>query len=875
MRGRGQERQGEQETRGHADEHRGLGGKGGRLDRAGNPGGFPAGAATWGVMEAHGGPALPDELLEEAGWLRGLARALCRDEADALDLEQETWLAALRGGAHARDARAWLGSVARRLAAGRGRSEGRRDAREQRVASERPPEAPDTADTLAQVELSARLARAVAELDEPYRTTLALRYYEGLPPRRIAARLGVDVRAVESRLRRGREKLREALDRDCGGREVWFGAALALALAGGDHGGKALALAAALLLLVGGGGTALVIHRTSTHGEPAASLAAELHDPVAPFAAASDSPPPLEREDPGPRSPVGVVAGGVVLVDAAEGAPLAGVHVTWNVALGRGGALSDDQGRVEFGDVADEGTLSLVVAATRSTRVHHANVPARALTRVEVPRRGGRIRGSVVDVEGRPVPEATVLAWARAGHTPDVGRPDRSAVTDALGRFELDDMADERGRRQGWSLAATAPGRCTFGRLEGSVDPRREPDEVTLVVEEAWDVRGRVTDGSGRAVIGAQLIAFHADRPAPGSKPGPTWAPSRTGPGLSVHSAEDGGFAFQVVRPTEAFERAWRLQVNSPSHPTLLTELAGPGWLDVVLEWGGRLDGVVVDAVGNPVPGARVELRARDPRSPATTDGQGCFAFEGLTELEGALLAVTAEGHALAIHDVDLVSFGAQVRVQLEPACRLEGLVQDASGAALAGQLVQFEGDRLVDSAWWRGSMGYTWEELCIRPELWSDAAGRFAVDGLYPGRYRLSLRPGPGAELSAFAEVELRPDGIDRPVLLRVGEGLERTLTVRGRVVDAHGLPVDPFFLDARRYREGASEPTREAAQGEFSGTSGTFELCGLQPGRWSFGAWSSTDGRHRGTIPTQPRLLGPGVVDLGELRFVEPSSR
>jgi DNA-directed RNA polymerase specialized sigma24 family protein len=63
-----------------------------------------------------------ERLLHHSEWLAALARRLVRDGASADDLVQETWLAALRHPpAAGRSVRAWLTTVARRLARGQGR----------------------------------------------------------------------------------------------------------------------------------------------------------------------------------------------------------------------------------------------------------------------------------------------------------------------------------------------------------------------------------------------------------------------------------------------------------------------------------------------------------------------------------------------------------------------------------------------------------------------------------------------------------------------------------------------------------------------------------------------------------------------------------
>lgn len=162
-------------------------------------------------------------LLEQSGWVRSLARRLAAG-ADADDVEQATWLAVLRRPAErGRPAREWLSAIARNVARAQRRADGRRVAHE--LGAARDEAEPATVDLLARAELQRKLVEAVIQLDEPYRTALLLRYFENLPPRSIAKRLGVPVATVRTRIVRGIERLRERFDASHGGRrEAWIAA---------------------------------------------------------------------------------------------------------------------------------------------------------------------------------------------------------------------------------------------------------------------------------------------------------------------------------------------------------------------------------------------------------------------------------------------------------------------------------------------------------------------------------------------------------------------------------------------------------------------------------------------------------------------------
>lgn len=153
-----------------------------------------------------------DDLAQHAGFLRAVARGLVADEHLAEDVVQQAYLQALARPPESRGfLRAWLARVVRNLALNRARGEARRSARERAAAR---PEL-DSAGERAALELALQreVAAALAELDEPYRTVVHLRYFRGLAPSAIAAELGVPLKTVETRLTRAHARLRMRLAR--------------------------------------------------------------------------------------------------------------------------------------------------------------------------------------------------------------------------------------------------------------------------------------------------------------------------------------------------------------------------------------------------------------------------------------------------------------------------------------------------------------------------------------------------------------------------------------------------------------------------------------------------------------------------------------
>ncbi|MEM6569482.1 MAG: sigma-70 family RNA polymerase sigma factor [Planctomycetota bacterium] len=150
--------------------------------------------------------------LESDGvWLRRAALALTSDPGLAEDAAQIAWIRAWRhrsatGGAASRG---WLMQVLRNAVRGQLREGVRRSARERAVAAT---EGSNADDPLQRIELQRITLDAIESLDEPYRSTIVERFLEGRSIEEIARRSRTPRKTVETRSRRGIERLREALD---------------------------------------------------------------------------------------------------------------------------------------------------------------------------------------------------------------------------------------------------------------------------------------------------------------------------------------------------------------------------------------------------------------------------------------------------------------------------------------------------------------------------------------------------------------------------------------------------------------------------------------------------------------------------------------
>ncbi|HEU4420501.1 MAG TPA: RNA polymerase sigma factor, partial [Planctomycetota bacterium] len=176
-------------------------------------------------------PSVARELVAHSGALKRLARDLV-GRSDADDLVQDTAVRALRSPPPVPHGLfSWLSTVMQNLASNRRRGEERRRRHEAAAGGGSSP--PADADAVQRDSVRA-VTEALWALPEPYQSTLVQRYFEELSPSRIAARSRVPVATVKSRLQRGLEMLRQALEQREG--RAWratIGSALGLGVRSG------------------------------------------------------------------------------------------------------------------------------------------------------------------------------------------------------------------------------------------------------------------------------------------------------------------------------------------------------------------------------------------------------------------------------------------------------------------------------------------------------------------------------------------------------------------------------------------------------------------------------------------------------------------
>lgn len=475
-------------------------------------------------------------LLSDDGFARRIAIGLLRDREGAEDLVQEAWLTVLeKPPRHDSNPRGYLATILARLRLRKRRSEGRRVARERSTA--RDGAVPEAAELVARAEIHQRTVAAVLALDEPYRATVLLRFFEDLTPEEIATREHLPADTVRTRLKRALSMLRARLEREGRDwREEW-----AVALAGGGWPEELTRSSTRGPLprwgvAAGVATTALVIWLARAVVGSRESQPLELPAPPTRFAQGPSEPSvlttmPTEERTVllGEVSPPMAVSDPIIpgrAVDT-EGRPVAGVRVELRVhrfidVPGRTIVISDDEGKFSL-SLADwsqfappvRGLYDLIAWAWKPGYAPHSGVVELGTDRMPVESellielRPGRVFfARVVDPAGAPVADVNVQAGIRPA---EPTRKPRIAAT----------FTD----RDGWFAYGLEPGECLidlllrhaetgfafFGEVDLPALTDGDVDFGPIPLDPGRAVRGRCIYPDGAPASGIQLGAFLAE----------------------------------------------------------------------------------------------------------------------------------------------------------------------------------------------------------------------------------------------------------------------------------------------------------------------------------------------------------------------------
>ena len=803
-----------------------------------------------------------EDFLADTTWLRDLARRLVGDAARADDAVQEALIAAwTRPPERADNPRGWMAVVLRNAVRQMARGEQSRRRRE--VASHEGSTSPSTAELVEKIDTGRLVARLATELDEPFRTAVLLRFYDGKSAAAIARQLDVPEGTVRWRIHEGLKRLRGRLDSEFDGdRKAWC--TLLLPLAGekgwiGIVGWVALLKGIATMKTVQTAAVVLISGLlwwgfSSTPAQVGQDGRAVARAPVGPGAVPAGAVVNEPATDRRPATPGVAVTDDATLGerDAALellvidplGQPIEGADVVLvevpSVKTRSGG---DGRARLE-GTVTDE--YLPWIARPVHVRVELAGYAVESVSgRIElggtvelgevVLVRSGRVVGQVVDERGAPLAGVAVRPDAtRVGRlAPGVGSSLRpvliETITDRAGRFDLDGIRASR-----LTISATRDGFHDGESDELTVRAGETTNGVVITMrrsrpDEDRDLtcRGVVLDGHGEPLpTGAVRVRHVTANGGGGDSRVITDSAGRfdwSGRGVEVVS----------VRAMDR-ERRWRSAERSgPVEENIELRLAAPA----------RLTIDAVDAAGQPV--AQPEVRSRevgDERTVWVWSADDSDRVSLMLPIRPFTLAVSAEGYG----EVELGPFDPEtvddvLRCTLPEIVGVRGRVE-VDGEPVVGALVEARvvTDRAVEI-----------DGFPSRLEPQREAEDVTAEDG----SFALTLRePAPlmvVVRAEGYAPVEVGPFDFDpavgvRDVVIELGPGG----AIEGRVLlPARRSPVGVIVAASRG--DGATRTTR------ITSPDGRFRFDHLTPGPWWIGeaaeivdprrssTWSASPGR------------------------------
>lgn len=348
----------------------------------------------------------------------------------------------------------------------------------------------------------------------------------------------------------------------------------------------------------------------------------------------------------------------------------------------------------------------------------------------------------------------------------------------------------------------------------GGEDPRTAPAPVTrgsglhaapVAADEAEPAMLIVTVTSGKAPLPGATVRFERER----------------GEVEIVQAGADGVARAETLEPG-----TWRVSASADGHaPAALRprELhAGEVVrVDIELSPGGRvLSGVVADATGGPIDGARIDAAKlgggagpSDAIASTTTGADGRYK---LTVAEGQLLVAASEpSYAPQSRFIEVGAAGATADFQLVPGGVIEGVVLDertrepvpaAEVTAERDSPAMLLGERALHVATTNGD-------------------GRFRIAGLRPGAYELGAHAnGRGSRAPTIVGLGVAEQLSDVEILVGA------TPVIRGVVVDDSGAPAANVEVTAFGGR-GNGASARSDAKGAFTLeglAAGTYTLIG-----------------------------------------------
>ncbi len=443
---------------------------------------------------------------------------------------------------------------------------------------------------------------------------------------------------------------------------------------------------------------------------------------------------------------------------------------------------------------------------------------------------GVRLRGRVVDLEGRPLEGAHVATEHEYDGRDGTWTAPRSDASDENGAFEL--LGAGAGRLQlSASLKGHLDGKLDLGTLvDGET---REGLEIRL--DAGRSISGVVRWDDGQPAVGASLVV----KPMKGEQ---AWFfdTDNTRTGLDgrfeISGLEEGPFKVEAharggAKPGNDADgaSAKKSRLKGPTWRAVATDVEPGAKLELVLRLGTSLVGQVVDDLGAPI--RKFSVHANSSEVVFASERQvtdrfdsedGRFELQGVGEGTWHVIANARGYMANTPLIVELDGASQPLRFVLPRGSSLAGVVLDAAGEPLAKARV------VVESAG-DSSAGFLEMDRSAK----TDSKGGFKISTAPSGAITLRATH---ENFAASAPLQLEVAPGDKQTGLRIV--LTDGGSLRGRI--------DPRYLAGeRRWRVSANREGPDGRRSTSAEKDGTFVLERLSPGEYEVEAHSSSNGR------------------------------
>jgi protocatechuate 3,4-dioxygenase beta subunit len=533
-------------------------------------------------------------------------------------------------------------------------------------------------------------------------------------------------------------------------------------------------------------------------------------------------------------------------VKTAKGEPIAAV-VQVNGDRRAETARAGADGSFSFADL-EPGTYHVSASAPgfRPSVSAEIELAARATERVEMRLEpgGSPVVGRVVDISGGPIAGAFARLTPIAGILEPVSKRSFAAITGDDGTFEL---SAEDGV---YLLEASHP---DYVPNTERVEVRGASREIEIALIPGGVIEGVVIDAaSGEPVGGARVGYRRSELTRIGGGP----AIARQGSGGATTAKADGTFRLAGLEPgVISMTAAGGGKVSREPVAVSMGIAESRTGVEIYVDDGFHIRGVVVDQAGKPVAGADVNVSAEGGRGSATTDDGGRFDIGPLAPGSYGVFAIGGDiiGGFMSQTPVEIDAADVDgVKLEVRTGVRIRGRVEPAQIASVKIDLARSPA---------RGGLAM----MAALGGVQTDPDGEFELGPVEPGK-TAALEAVSETGLRGAVEVEVTDSGADG-VVIELGEAA----SIAGRVTNASGEPVAGVLVAAspggpvrqRVIVNGAEISGRRAT----TGADGRYRIGGLEAGLYEVSVTDSLGQRLLWARPARKSApTAPIEMELGE---------